>query len=196
MSPERSTAQRLKTIDDLWEMSHRSESDARRFELIEGVIVEMHPLGREHGLITVRLSALIYFFVQRHDLGEVTTETGYFVPGDIHNAKGPDVAFTRKSRLPDASVKGYVPQMPDLAVEIKSPENTQDDLRDNARFYLTRGACVVWLVLPGSRSVEICTLDQDGALITQLLTEEKGDTLNGGEVLPGFSLPVADVFPK
>jgi Uma2 family endonuclease len=196
MSAERSTAQRLKTIDDLWETSHRDESDARRFELIEGVIVEMHPPGREHGLITVRLSALIYFFVQRHDLGEVTTETGYYVPGDMHNAKGPDIAFTRKSRLPDASIKGYVPQMPDLAVEIKSPENTQDDLRDKARFYLTRGATLAWLVLPGSRYVEICTLDQAGALNTQRLTADDGDTLDGGQVLPGFSLPVVDIFPK
>lgn len=76
--------------------------------------------------------------------------------------------------------------MPDLAVEVKSPDDSLRALRDKARYYLANGCRLVWLVLPDKQIIEVYTADK------QPLTE--ADTLTGGEVLPGFALPVRQVF--
>jgi Uma2 family endonuclease len=78
--------------------------------------------------------------------------------------------------------------MPDLAVEIKSPDDTVKELREKAAYYLANGARLVWLIYPAKHMVEVYTPDGD----VEILVE--GDLLTGGDVLPGFSLPVAEVF--
>jgi Uma2 family endonuclease len=83
--------------------------------------------------------------------------------------------------------KGSVPEMPDLAVEVKSPDDSLKLLRDKAHYYLANGTRLVWLVIPEKRLVEVYTPDDE-----QILTEE--DTLSGEDVLPGFTLPVRDIF--
>jgi Uma2 family endonuclease len=100
----------------------------------------------------------------------------------------PDVEYTVVERLLPIVRKGAVPQMPDLAVEVKSPSNTYLQLREKAIYYLKNGARLVWLVFPERQQIEIHTHD---APITTLGI---GDTLDGGEVLPGFAMSVADVF--
>jgi Uma2 family endonuclease len=186
------TQERLKTVDDLWRMVNQPDHASRRFELKNGVIYEVHPPGREHGKVTLRFGSRILIHVEANDLGEVTVETGYYDPEDTLNAQGPDIAFTSKARMPDESVKGYVPQMPDLAVEVKSPENTIKSLHEKAEYYLRHGAKLVWLVYPGTHTLDVCTLVNDTFTVKTL---REGDVLDGGEVLPGFQLPIREIFP-
>lgn len=111
--------------------------------------------------------------------------------GDKYNARQPDVSFRT-----DASIsvvkKGSVLQMPDLAVEIRSPDQSPKDLREKASYYLRNGTRLVWLVYPQSQTVEVCTIDEDGGLNIRLLNMD--EALDGANVLPGFSLPVREVF--
>lgn len=83
--------------------------------------------------------------------------------------------------------QGTVPRMPDLAVEIKSPNDTRQRLRDKAAYYLSNGTRVVWLVYPEKRMIEMLTPDD--------FTHVSGDgILEGGELLPGFSMTLDEVF--
>jgi Uma2 family endonuclease len=100
--------------------------------------------------------------------------------------------------LPDISVhltdapivkKGPVLAMPDFAVEVKSPTNTLKGLREKAAFYLEKGCQIVWLVNPEKRIVEVYTPDKDIEILLD------SDIVDGGDVLPGFTLPVAALFP-
>ena len=81
-----------------------------------------------------------------------------------------------------------MPHLPDLAVEIKSPDDTVKEMREKAAYYLAHGVRLVWLVYPHKRLVEVYRPDADVEILAV------GDVLTGGEVLPGFSIPVADVF--
>lgn len=99
----------------------------------------------------------------------------------------PDVAFTSNERGIILET-GAIPHMPDLAVEIKSPNDSYIGLRDKAAYYLANGARMVWLVYPDKQMVEIYQPDVD----IQILTGS--DTIDGGDVLPGFTLAVRDVF--
>jgi Uma2 family endonuclease len=78
--------------------------------------------------------------------------------------------------------------MPDLAIEIKSPSDTVRLMREKAAYYLATGARQVWLVYPAQRIVEVYNLEADVEILMV------GDTLTGGKLLPGFSLPVVEVF--
>ncbi len=84
--------------------------------------------------------------------------------------------------------KGAVPRFPDLAVEVKSPGDSYRQMREKAAYYLANGTKLVWLVYPEKRLVEVYRADGD----IQILTGD--DTLDGGDVLPGFSMTVSDIF--
>lgn len=181
--PEKS---KLYTVDEFEEFLARPENSDSLFELIHGEIVEK-VTTEEHSLIVGNIYRPIWTFVDQHDLGRVAFEVRRRVPGDEHNARLPDLEFTRKERLLPVVRKGAVPQMPDLAVEVKSPDDSLHKLREKAAYYLANGTRLVWLVYPKKRLVIAITPDSE-----EILTEE--DTLDGGDVLPGFTLPVRDIF--
>ncbi|PJF38861.1 MAG: hypothetical protein CUN54_09935, partial [Phototrophicales bacterium] len=145
-----STQERLSTIDEYERLIALPENRERRFELINGVMVEMSP-SELHGLIAVVLSSPLHHFVRQHNLGRVGVEVRYQMPGDEHNAVIPDVSFMSKERALPITDKGGVPQMPDLAIEIKSPDDSITGLREKAQYYLRNGARMVWLVFPKQR---------------------------------------------
>lgn len=111
---------------------------------------------------------------------------------DPHNARLPDVAYTSAERLLPLTKKGSVPQMPDLCVEIQSPDDKPHEMREKAMFYLRNGARMVWLVYSKTRTIEVCTLNAEGVLQIQVV-DESGE-LSGGEILPGFTLPLSAIF--
>ena len=82
--------------------------------------------------------------------------------------------------------------MPDLAVEIVSPSNSVKELRRKAAIYLQNGTQLVWIVMPGKNSVEVCRM-KDGAGMTREIVESTG-TLSGEQVLPGFELGLPRLF--
>ena len=184
--------QRRFTVPDLWRMAQLPEYADSHFELMEGEIVKMAPVGEWHGFGTTRIARLLDEYVEATSAGIVTTETGYFHGNDDETLLAPDIAFRRLDTKTNPPVHGWVAQMPDLAVEIKSPRDTYAHMRHKAELYLQRGTQIVWLVYPERRGVDVCTLDDAGALQTEFVDEN--GSLSGEDALPGFTLPLTRLF--
>lgn len=185
--------ERLGTPEDILELYTKIENDGRKIQLINGVIFEMSP-AEMHGYVAIELAYYILTYVKAHKLGRVVIETLHKMPDDDANVLQPDISFTRNERLQPIQEKGFVPYMPDLAVEIKSPGNTLKDLRTKAEYYLTHGSKLVWIVRTDNKTVEVFTLAKDAQAASVILTA--GDDLTGtDEVLPGFALTVGAIFP-
>lgn len=181
------TAPKLLTADDLL----RLHSEGVRGELFRGVLHETMPPGIDHGKINAKLTARLVLHVEAHQLGEITTgDAGVWIERDPDTVRGPDIAFFSPERMPPGtSIPGYSLTLPDLAVEIVSPNDRPRDVYDKARMWLSHGVRVVWVVQPDSRTVDVHRSDVGVEVVSG-----DGD-LNGGDVLPGFTCPVSDIFP-
>lgn len=179
--------QKRMTYSEFEAFTAAPENRDRNFELINGEIVEVSPT-EQHATIAATIAGEIYAYLKQHSIGRVGVEPRHKIPDDHHNALIPDVAFTSTERLLPIVKRGAVPQMPDLAVEVKSPDDSSLALRAKAIYYLNNGSSMVWIVYPDQELVEIYQPDTD----VQILTAK--DTINGGSVLPGFTLAVRDVF--
>jgi Uma2 family endonuclease len=169
------------TIEEFDKFIALLENADRRFELIDGEIIEKIPT-EEHGVLSVLMAARILMFDEQHQLGgRVGVEARYRTPEDRRNSRMPDVSFTSTARLLPITRKGAIPQMPDLAIEVKSPDDSVMLLRLKAAYYLANGTRMVWLIFPEQRLVEVYRPDMD--------------VLEGGDVLPGFTLALQHIFP-
>lgn len=194
LTPPTLIEQALYTRDEYADMVRRAESDGvdTTYELIWGEIVAKMPTLL-HAKVAARLVIKLGAFALEHNLGDVMTEANYHLPNDPHNDRVPDVSFIRADRNLPTIEQGSAPFMPDLAIEVKSDGNTYKELREKASYFLHGGARLVWLVYPARREVEVCTLNTGGGLNIQTVTGEDS-TLNGGEVVPNFSLALKDIF--
>lgn len=162
------------------------ENADRRLELVEGEIVEV--VSTSYSSETAaNLLAEIRLFTKVHKLGRVTGADGGYVVGAERYI--PDVAFISFTRQPEPSHAAYNPQPPDLAVEVLSPSDEAAMMRIKVVNYLQAGT-TVWVVDPDRLTVEVYT----PAAPPRTLTAD--DTLDGGSILPGFSLAVKDIFPE
>ncbi len=186
--------EKLYTIEDLWAMESDPAYEDRYFYLIDGMLYEDNVPGRIHGRLAVKIGRYLDEFAEVHGQGEVTVETGFYPPETRYTALLPDVAFQRFDRLPDPPPEGYVPQMPDLAVEIQSPSDTLSKMRQKARAYLENGTALVWLVQPKRKGVEVCRLSEGASLQSEFIG--LGDRLSGEDILPGFELEVGKIFDQ
>jgi Uma2 family endonuclease len=175
------------TVEEFERFVELPENEDRRFELIDGEIVEMSPTEL-HNLVGGNFYRTVYNYVDANKLGRVVYETYYRSPDDNRNVRVPDIAFTRAERLLPVVERGSIPQMPDLAIEIKSPNDTYAKMRATAAYYLSKGVQLVWLVYPKKRVIEVFRPGMD----SEILTAE--DMLDGGDVLPGFRVPVQQLF--
>ena len=157
----------------------------RLFELIAGEIVEKVPT-EEHGIIVGNIFVPLRAFVKQNKLGRVTIEGLHRLPDDNENAVLPDVSFRVGLSAPVVR-RGAIPVMPDLAIEVQSPSQSEDFMVEKAAYYLANGSHMVWLVFPGRRVVEVHQHDQVG-------TFTETDTLVMDDVIPGFKLSVSDIF--
>jgi Uma2 family endonuclease len=143
---------------------------------------------RANGSLGGRLFLRLGVFIEQRVLGQIyLAETGFLVQRDPDVVLGPDIAFVRAERVPRRAL-GYVPLAPDLAVEIRSPSESRERVVRKARLYLTGGVRLLWYVDPRRQTVIVY---RPGRAPTTLGI---GDELDGEDVLPGFRLPVADVF--
>jgi Uma2 family endonuclease len=180
---------KLYTVDDFEAFIARPENRDRLFELIDGEIYEKMPT-EEHGVIQLTIGSIIRAFAKQHNLGRTAVEARYRPAGDRRNDRLPDVSFRRVQPNEAIVTRGAVEQMPDLAVEIKSPDDDPDELVKKAEFYLAHGSRLVWLVYPAARTVVVYRTGNSPVTLTD------ADTLEGYDVLPGFTLPVKDVFEE
>jgi len=174
------------TADELLTMP----DDGRRYELYRGELREVAPAGFEASHVAVRIGGRIDAYADAHDLGEVTgADGGYLFEIAPDTVRAPDVAFTRESRLPPRGARtGYPAVVPDLVVEVVSPNDTRREVGDKVSFYLAEGVPLVWTVWPRPREV-VAHRPGEGPQ-----TFREGDVLTAEDVLPGFRLPVEDVF--
>jgi len=177
--------ERYYTVEEFERLYLSPEDDNRLYELINGKVHEKMPT-QQHGLIASNINVAFALHARQHKTGRPGVEVRHQIPQDTRNSRLPDVSFTctRNPLVEQGSVSG----MPDLAVEIKSPDDTIKEMRDTAAYYLANGSRLVWLVYPNYRLVEVYRPDMD----VEILGE--ADTLTGGDVLPGFALPVREIF--
>jgi Uma2 family endonuclease len=163
--------------------------DGSRQELVRGVIETMPPPGGLHGACCSRVARRLGNFVEDHGLGQIfTNDTGFVSERDPDTVRGPDVSFWSKDRLSVVPV-GYIQVPPDLAVEVVSPDDHFSRIGKKVREYLARGVRLIWVVDPMDRSVTVYRSLKDLHVLTET------ETLEAGDVVPGFSCRVADLFP-
>ena len=164
--------------------------DGYRYDLIDGRVVRMAAAGRRHGRIALDLGRSVADFVAEHGLGEAyASETGFILQRNPDVVLAPDVSFVRNERLTaELDEDGFLPLAPDLAVEVISPSNRAGKIRIKVGHYLAAGVPLLWLIYPRRRQVAVHRGDG-----TVEILDETG-VLDGGEVLPGFRLPVSSLF--
>ena len=163
--------------------------ESRLCELVDGVLVEK-PLGYYESYLAVRLIILIGTFVERHGLGVVAGADGMMrlAPGLV---RIPDVSFVSWERLPGRRVP-RVPiadLAPDLAVEVISPSNTAREMERKLQEYFVAGVRLVWYVHPEPQEIHVYTAERHDVLTID-------QELSGGDVLPGFALPLRQLFEE
>jgi Uma2 family endonuclease len=137
----------------------------------------------------VRVAARLLSFVEANALGFVTAETGFILERDPDTVRGPDVAFVSYERLGgQAPPKKFWPFAPDLAVEVISPSQRPKGVREKVRSWFAAGTRHVWLLYPVTRTIYELSSPTD----VQILGPD--DTLISGDLLPGFSCPIAAFF--
>jgi len=172
------------TVEEFWE-----QYAGKPYDLVEGEIVDIMPTGFQHGRIEHHLSHLMGKIVDDRHLGVLLVgEVG--VQLGPHTIRGVDIAFlSNESMAKIEKPDKYLPFGPDLVVEIVSPGNTASEIASKVDEYLRAGTRLVWILYPDLRKV--VTHDSSGR--TKSLGS--GQTLDGGDVLPGFQVSVSQLFP-
>jgi Uma2 family endonuclease len=162
--------------------------DGKHCELVDGVLVEK-AMGYDVSLLAIELGMYLAAFVKQHRLGEVTGADGTMrlMPGLV---RIPDLAFTSRARLPKKGApREPIPDLaPDLAVEVLSKGNTKAEMRRKVREYFEVGVRLAWLIDPKTRTATVHTSPTASTKLVE------GQSLNGSDVLPGFALPLGELF--
>lgn len=156
-------------------------------ELVDGTLVEK-PVGWEEAIIATNLILALGGYVRSRGLGVVTGPDSTLRMASTGGVRLPDVVFVAAHRLP--RTRTPIPTLaPDLAVEVLSASNTRAEMEQKLREYFESGTPLVWIIDPAPRTVAVYHGPGDP---TRVLKE--ADTLDGEQVVPGFSMPVADLF--
>ena len=174
----------LLTADELEQMP---DDDSVQTELDEGELITMPPAGEDHGNCEVEIASILRNHVKQHRLGRVYAgDTGFRLSDGT--VRAPDVAFVRQERLEALKSKGFAKGAPDLAVEIFSPSDSVPQLMRKVKQYFAAGCHTVWIVYPDAREIHV--LEAAGA--DRILRDD--DLVEAPELLPGFSVPIAEFF--
>jgi Uma2 family endonuclease len=166
------------------------DRENRRYELIDGVLVEK-VMGLKESFLAVEILFAVTAFVKSQDLGLVAGEGGPFRLLS-RLVRLPDVSFLSWAQLPSREYPSEpIPNLyPDLAVEVVSEGNTEEEIERKLKEYFLAGTRLVWLVDAKTRTVRVHTSPDESAVLTE------SDVLGGGDVLPGFSLPLKQLFAR
>lgn len=179
-----STQLRTMTADELLAMPE----DGMRRELVAGELREMTPVGRPHARTHQRINRSLDAHVLEHGLGEVYSEYGYVLESDPATVRAPDLSFVRTDRLAESSDHGYFIGVPDLAVEIVSPNDRPGEVGAKVKEYLEAGTRMVIVADPQTRDVVVHRPGRDAVGLAE------SDVIDGEDVVPGWKLPVRDIF--
>jgi Uma2 family endonuclease len=181
--------EKFHTAEEFEQFIARPGNADKLFEWINGEIVEKMPSNPYASEVAQLISFFIRLFLRQHGIAGHVTEGqgGYRVAG---SRQAPDVAYISQERQPELARKGYNPNPPELAVEVESPVSAESERRLRAKLfnYLAAGT-ITWVVYPDTKEVEVYVPDQTMRLLGI------DDTLDGGNVLPEFTLAVKEIFP-
>ena len=177
---------KLLTAEDLLRLSGQGVKG----ELIRGVLCETVSVGKVHSFIAGNMIAPLHTHVKRHRLGRVGgTDGGVLIQRDPDTVREPDIFYVSAGRLPLGGLSdGYLEVTPELVVEIVSPNDTQQSVNDKTTMWLAHGVSMAVEVYPAERAVMVHRTGVPAVTLTG------DDALHGGEVLPGFTLPLSEIF--
>jgi Uma2 family endonuclease len=182
------TAERLMTADDLESLP---DNGSMRYELDEGRLISLSPSASLSAIVALNVGSEMRAFVKQHNLGVCFgSEGGFKLASDPDTVRAPDVSFVRSERIPKDGIprRGFWPGAPDLAVEVLSPTNRPGEMWRRIGDLLNAGTRLIWVIDPERRTAFVIRPGGETRLI--------GDdgTLEGEDVLSGFSLPLRDVL--
>jgi Uma2 family endonuclease len=170
----------------------QAEENEERYEIIDGKKVEMPPMSAYAGLIASRLVSSINGFAKPRKLGEAVTDVLFQLPTLIGRNRRPDVAYVSGDRWPRG--RPLPPKdnawevVPDLGVEVVSPTDFTEELLEKIEEYFRAGVRLVWVVYPLRRTVHVYES------LERIRGMNENAELEGGDVLPGFRLPLRELF--
>ncbi|MDQ3697735.1 MAG: Uma2 family endonuclease [Gemmatimonadota bacterium] len=161
----------------------------KQVELVRGRLVVREPPGTRHGVIAASLGYYLSDFVRRRGLGVVCAQdTGFKITVNPDTVRAPDVAFVSREQAARIPRRGYAGLAPDLVGEVLSPDDAPAEVLAKVADWLAAGTKLVWLVDPERSEVRVYR--EDGSLSVL----RAHDSLEGENVLPGFTCPLVDVF--
>lgn len=176
------------TLDEFYRMDDLPDG----VELADGEIIVTPIPGSDHGWLARAIFRALDAHVAAHRLGECFPDGfGYElpVPGRPDTLRVPDASFVRADRVPRPRLRNRAWALaPDLAVEVRSPSERKGVLQAKLADYLAAGTRLVWVVNATARTVEVHAPGAPARLL------RAGDALDGGDVVPGFALPFAELF--
>lgn len=182
----------LAAPDVLPEDEVESTPEPDHYEVIDGVGTEWPEMSTNAQMIGSRLARSLSNFGETNGIGEAGTEVMFDLPLSVERKRRPDVAFIPYSRWPKGRPfpddSGW-DVLPDLCAEVVSPTDKADELREKVEEYFRAGVRLVWVVYPRLQLIDVFEAADRSRVL------RRADTLDGGEVLPGFTLKLADLFP-
>jgi Uma2 family endonuclease len=179
----------LLTADEFYDFCCKNDG---RYELVDGEVVELSPVNDEHSGIASNIVTAFNNYSRRRGFGQAGVEAGYIVLSGPDTVRGPDVSFRLVPRNRRRQSAGFLSGAPDIAVEVVSPSNTTAEMERKVREYLAAGSQRVWVVYPATPTSarRVAVHRADGGVITYT----GDDVITDEELLPGFSLPLAEIF--
>ncbi len=175
----------LLTAEDLL----RIPNDGYRYELVRGELRKMSPPGIRHAQIVGNLAQALGVFVKANRLGIMLAgDPGFTLARNPDIVLAPDVGFVRADRLTAGVPVGFWQGAPDLAVEVISPGDTVHEVEEKVADWLTLGCRMVVIVSDKKRTVTVHRPGQSPRFLSG------NEILDGEDVVPGFRLPLTDIF--
>ena len=180
------TQTKLITVEELLNMP----DDGYRYELVRGELRKMAPAGQYHGEHAGTVFVSLHIYVRTNGLGKTyAAETGFKIDSNPDHVRAPDAAFVSRERLEAIGEgPGYWPAAPDLAIEVISPSDRYTEAAEKVRDWLEAGTRMVVMVNSRRREVTVYLPSEVPIILTE------NDVLDGGDVVPGWTIPVREIF--
>jgi Uma2 family endonuclease len=172
------------TLADL----ERLPDDCNKYEVSEGELIVMPPVKSLHTLVALTVLETLQTYLKQQSIGRAIPEAGYLLSRNPLTVRQPDVSVLSNERIASTSEDKYFEGSPELAVEVVSPSDSAQDLETKVEQYLRFGSKQVWIVYPKKKRVHVFRPNAGPAIL------DESQMLEGGNVLPGFSVKVSDLF--
>jgi Uma2 family endonuclease len=180
---------KLLTVADVAAMPRSLPSGDMRYELDDGRLIVMPPPGDIHGAVQAKIVTQFMIQGEFRGLGRVRSEVGLVLRRNPDRLTGPDAVFVTAALLPlRRSSEGYLETIPELVVEVRSPNDTGPAVQAKVDEYLAAGVLVVWVADPADQTITAHRPNQPPHVFGAT------DTLTIPDIIPGFQFPVADLF--